>query len=50
MLIVLLLEEWRGEEKRRVYLLKIDSGDELNPTYAESSDRGKAYPDFFKPA
>ena len=49
MLIVVLIEEWRWEEKRRVYLLKFDSIDEPNPTHVESSDQGKAYPDLFKP-
>jgi hypothetical protein len=33
MLIVTLLEEWRGEERKiKIYPLKIDGRDELNPT------------------
>jgi hypothetical protein len=57
MLIVELLEEWRGEERKKwIYTFKIDGRDELNPmnepnlTPNESSGRGKAHPDFFKPA
>ena len=51
MLIVVLLEEWRGEEK--IYPLEIDRQydlkptDEPNPTLDESSGRGKARHDFF---
>jgi hypothetical protein len=32
MLIVVLLEEWSEEERKRVYPLMIDGHDELNPT------------------
>ena len=47
MLIVALLEEWRGEERERIYPLKIDEWDELNPAPYESLGQGKARPDFF---
>jgi hypothetical protein len=56
MLIVALLEEWRGEERKRIYPLKVDRQDELNPTdepnltLNESAGRRKVCPDFFKPA
>ena len=53
MLIIALLEEWRGEERKKNYPLKIDGQDELNPTdkpnltLDESLSQGKARPIFF---
>ena len=54
MLIVVLLEaQWRGEERKSIYPLKIDGQDELNPTDEpnpapnESLGQGKARPGFF---
>jgi hypothetical protein len=32
MLIVMLLEEWSEEERKRIYPLMIDEQDDLNPT------------------
>ena len=48
MLLVALLEEWRGEEK--MLTPKIDGWDELNLALNESSGQGKTHLDFFKSA
>ena len=51
MLIVVLLEEWSEEERKRIYPLMIDGQDELNLTEEPnraldgSSGRGKARPE-----
>ena len=51
MLIVVLLEEWSEEERKRIYPLVIDVQDELNPTEEPnqaldgSSGREKAHPE-----
>jgi hypothetical protein len=51
MLIVVLLEEWSEEERKRIYPLMIDIQDELNPTEEPyraldgSSGQGKARPE-----
>jgi hypothetical protein len=39
-----------GDERRRIYLLKIDDRDEPNPAHVESLGRGETRPEFFKPA
>jgi len=53
MLIVLLKKEWRGDERKKFYPLKIDGQDDLIPTdepnmvLDKSASQGKARPDFF---
>jgi hypothetical protein len=51
MIIVVLLEEWSEEERKRIYPLMIDGQDELNPTEEPnraldmSLGQGKARPE-----
>ena len=51
MLIVVLLEEWSEEERKRIYPIMIDGQDGLNSTKEPnhaldgSSGRGKAHPE-----